>query len=84
MLITGGAGFIGSHLAERLLSDGHHVTLLDDLSTGREQNIRHLLSNSRIELVRDSVENASTVNILMARSDAVFHLRRRGRAAHRR
>src|SRR2546421_9307938 len=74
MLITGGAGFIGSHLAERLLADGHHVTLLDDLSTGRLENIQHLLERPSVHLVRDSVENADTVNLLMAECDAVFHL----------
>ncbi|MEO6434529.1 MAG: NAD-dependent epimerase/dehydratase family protein [Tepidisphaeraceae bacterium] len=74
MLITGGAGFIGSHLAERLLADGHELTLLDDLSTGREENIRHLTNEPRVQVVRDSVENISTVNVLMSRVDAVFHL----------
>ncbi|MEA2709868.1 MAG: UDP-glucose 4-epimerase [Phycisphaerales bacterium] len=74
MLITGGAGFIGSHLAERLLADGHEVTVLDDLSTGRLENVRHLIDDSRVQLVRDSVENVSAVNIAMAQCDAVFHL----------
>ena len=74
MLITGGAGFIGSHLAERLLADGHEVILLDDLSTGRLENIRHLIDDSRVQLVRDSVENPSAVNIAMSQCDAVFHL----------
>src|SRR5262245_6008857 len=73
-LITGGAGFIGSHLAERLLADGNQVTLLDDLSTGRESNIAHLLPNSNLHLVRDSVENDATVGVLMSECDAVFHL----------
>jgi UDP-glucose 4-epimerase len=73
-LITGGAGFIGSHLAERLLADGHSVVALDDLSTGREQNVAELRNNPRFQLVRDSVENEPTVNILMASCDAVFHL----------
>ena len=73
-LLTGGAGFIGSHLGERLLADGHEVVVLDDLSTGRGQNVAHLRANSRFQLVRDSVENEATVNLLMARCDAVFHL----------
>jgi UDP-glucose 4-epimerase len=73
-LITGGAGFIGSHLAERLHADGHSVVVLDDLSTGREKNIASLRSKDRFEFVRDSVENQSTVGVLMARCDAVFHL----------
>jgi UDP-glucose 4-epimerase len=73
-LITGGAGFIGSHLAEQLLEQGHSVILLDDLSTGRAQNIARLRGHDRVQIVRDSVENESTVNVLMANCDAVFHL----------
>ncbi|MFI5381270.1 MAG: GDP-mannose 4,6-dehydratase [Tepidisphaerales bacterium] len=73
-LITGGAGFIGSHLAERLLADGHQVTLLDDLSTGRLDNIAGLRANPRLQFVRDSVENEPTVNLLSSSADAVFHL----------
>jgi len=56
-LITGGAGFIGSHLSERLLADGAAVTILDDFSTGRMENIAHLAGNERFQIVRDSVEN---------------------------
>ena len=74
MLITGGAGFIGSHLAERLLAEGHHVTLLDDLSTGRTDNIHHLINDPRVRLVRDSVENSQTINHLAGDCDAIFHL----------
>ncbi|HZN66811.1 MAG TPA: GDP-mannose 4,6-dehydratase [Tepidisphaeraceae bacterium] len=73
-LITGGAGFIGSHLGEKLLAEGHSVVALDDLSTGREQNIAALRGNARFQLVRDTVENEATVNTLMASCDAVFHL----------
>ena len=73
-LITGGAGFIGSHLAERLLAGGHSVAVLDDLSTGREKNIAHLRGQAGFEFVRDSVENESTVGVLMARCEGVFHL----------
>jgi UDP-glucose 4-epimerase len=73
-LITGGGGFIGSHLAERLLADGHAVVILDDFSTGREQNLRAAAGHARLETVRDSVENAATVNLLLSSCDAVFHL----------
>jgi UDP-glucose 4-epimerase len=73
-LITGGAGFIGSHLAERLLADGHSVAVLDDFSTGRIENISHLLVNPHFQMVRDSVENESIVGLLMASCDAVYHL----------
>jgi UDP-glucose 4-epimerase len=74
VLITGGAGFIGSHLAERLLGEGRRVTLLDDLSTGRAENVAHLRPSPDLTFVRDSVENDATVNMLMAQCDAVFHL----------
>ncbi|HEY7087215.1 MAG TPA: NAD-dependent epimerase/dehydratase family protein [Tepidisphaeraceae bacterium] len=73
-LITGGAGFIGSHLAERLVRDGHRVTLLDDLSTGRAENLASLHNNSNVQIIRDSVENQSTVDIAVASADVVYHL----------
>ncbi len=53
--ITGGAGFLGSHLCERLLQDGHEVICIDNYFTGSKQNIRHLLSNTRFELIRHDV-----------------------------
>jgi UDP-glucose 4-epimerase len=74
VLITGGAGFIGSHLAERLAADGHAVTVLDDFSTGRIENLAALTGKPGFQVVRDSVENAHTVNTLMAGCDAVYHL----------
>lgn len=77
-LITGGAGFIGSHLAERLLADGQTVVALDDLSTGRPDNLARIQSNpawaGRFQLVRDSVSHDATVNLLMSQCDRVFHL----------
>jgi UDP-glucose 4-epimerase len=73
-LITGGAGFIGSHLGERLLDDGHTVVVLDDLSTGRDRNLAHLRGRPGFQVVRDTVENETTVATLMAHCDAVFHL----------
>jgi len=73
-LITGGAGFIGSHLAERLLERGQCVTVLDDLSTGRLENIALLRQNPQFQFVRDSVENAATVNTLVHAADVVYHL----------
>ncbi|MDB5173015.1 MAG: dTDP-glucose 4,6-dehydratase [Phycisphaerales bacterium] len=73
-LITGGAGFIGSHLAERLVRDGHHVVALDDLSTGSLRNLAGLVGRAEFQLVRGSVEDEATVNILLSQCDAVFHL----------
>ncbi len=73
-LITGGAGFIGSHLADLLLAKGHQVILLDDLSTGRYANIEHLLGRPDVEFVLGSILNADLVDDLMARSDVCYHL----------
>jgi UDP-glucose 4-epimerase len=73
-LITGGAGFIGSHLAERLLQDDHQVSIIDDLSTGSIENITHLKSDRRFSYVIDSVTNEPLLAELIDRSDVVFHL----------
>jgi len=74
VLITGGAGFIGSHLAEAMLQAGHSVSVVDDLSTGSLENIRHLLGRQAFQFVRDSVRNASTMSVLVDHCDVVFHL----------
>jgi UDP-glucose 4-epimerase len=73
-LITGGAGFIGSHLAERLLDRGDHVVLLDNLSTGSMENIRHLKTSARMEYHLDSIENRRLVAELVDDADIVVHL----------
>ncbi len=73
-LITGGAGFIGSHLAERLLSRGDRVVLLDNLSTGSMDNIRHLKSFEGMEYHLDNIENRQLVAELVDDADAVIHL----------
>ena len=73
-LITGGAGFIGSHLAERLLKQGHEVAILDDLSTGRLENIEHLLGNRRFSATIGSVMDEAVLAPLVAECDTVFHL----------
>lgn len=74
ILITGGAGFIGSHLAEALLRMGHDIVLVDDLSTGSLENIRHLLGGGNCQFVRESVRNAGTMTPLVDRCDIIYHL----------
>jgi UDP-glucose 4-epimerase len=73
-LVTGGAGFIGSHLCERLLGDGWEVYALDDLSTGAMRNVEHLMANERFHLVVDSVLKPAVVNELVHKCDVVYHL----------
>jgi UDP-glucose 4-epimerase len=73
-LVTGGAGFIGSHLAELLLADGWEVYALDDLSTGSMANVEHLRENRRFHLVVDTVLSPSVVNELVHKCDVVYHL----------
>ncbi|MBI2093588.1 MAG: GDP-mannose 4,6-dehydratase [Candidatus Omnitrophica bacterium] len=74
ILITGGAGFIGSHLAEELIHQEHEVTTLDNLSTGRYENIAHLSGNPRFQLVVGSILNETLVDKLVERCDVIFHL----------
>ena len=74
VLITGGAGFIGSHLGERLLSDGHEVTAIDDLSTGSFENIESFRDDPNFRFVFDNVRNSETMHILMESCDVVYHL----------
>lgn len=73
-LITGGAGFIGSHLAERLLEKGEHVVLLDNLSTGSMENIRHLKGSDRLEYHLDGIENRQVLAELVDDADVIVHL----------
>ena len=73
-LITGGAGFIGSHLSETLLEKGSEVFILDDLSTGSVENIRHLKSNNRFHHFFDSIQNKHLLAELVDESDVVIHL----------
>ena len=74
VLITGGAGFIGSHLAERYLAQEDHVLVIDDLSTGSIENIRHLKAHRRFSYFIDSVENRQLTAELVDECDVVFHL----------
>lgn len=73
-LITGGAGFIGSHIAEELLKRGEEVIVLDDLSTGSMENVKPFIKNSNFNLFIDSVLNSSITDELVKKSDFVFHL----------
>jgi len=73
-LITGGAGFIGSHLADRLLARGDEIVALDDLSTGRARNVEHLAGDPRFLLVRGSILDAEAVGSLVGEADVVVHL----------
>jgi UDP-glucose 4-epimerase len=74
VLVTGGAGFIGSHLSELLLADGWEVFALDDLSTGSAQNVAHLKDRPDFHLVVDSVLSPSVVSELVHKCDVVYHL----------
>ncbi|MCS7051698.1 MAG: GDP-mannose 4,6-dehydratase, partial [Thermomicrobium sp.] len=69
MLVTGGAGFIGSHLCESLLGDGFEVIAVDNLSTGRVDNVEHLLSHPRFQFVHHDVTDELDVQV-----DAIYHL----------
>ncbi|HYW27177.1 MAG TPA: NAD-dependent epimerase/dehydratase family protein [Terriglobales bacterium] len=73
-LVTGGAGFIGSHLTDALIARGWHVTVLDDLSTGSRHNVAHLLDHPRFRLVTGSVLDPATVGDAVAGTDRVYHL----------
>lgn len=73
-LVTGGAGFIGSHLVDQLLARGDEVCVLDHLSTGRIENIRHCLGHSRLRFINDTILNMSLVDRLVEECDTVFHL----------
>ena len=74
ILITGGAGFIGSHLAETLISEGHKVDVIDDLSTGNIENIAHLKKNKRFRFYLDSVLNEKLMHHLIKGSDIIYHM----------
>lgn len=73
-LITGGAGFIGSHLAEALLAQGHQVTIIDDLSTGRFENIAHLVGHPSFRFAIETITNETVMDRLVSECDVIFHL----------
>jgi UDP-glucose 4-epimerase len=74
ILITGGAGFIGSHLTEALLAQGHRVAVLDDLSSGSIENLRAVRSNPRLEMIPEKVENLPILAEMVDRADLIYHL----------
>lgn len=74
VLVTGGAGFIGSHLVERLLADGKTVTVLDDYSTGREENLEKVASHPGLEIIRARISDCAELPKLARKSGAVYHL----------
>lgn len=73
-LITGGAGFIGSHLAEALLAQGHRVMVVDDLSTGRFDNIAHLVEDPQFDFAIETITNETVMDRLTSECDVIFHL----------
>jgi UDP-glucose 4-epimerase len=73
-LISGGAGFIGSHLSESLLAVGHKVTAIDDLSTGLMSNVEHLTVNPNFQLVIETITNAAAMDRLVSECDLIVHL----------
>ena len=74
ILITGGAGFIGSHLCDTLLEQGHYVLVIDNLSTGRIENIQHLKNNPRFHFAQADVTNEIVLDRLASKSDIIIHL----------
>ena len=74
ILVTGGAGFIGSHLCERLISDGHTVTAIDNFSTGRASNLVNLASSVNFTLIEGSILDSTILNPLIKEAEYVFHL----------
>ena len=74
ILITGGAGFVGSHLADRLHREGHEITVIDNLSTGRYSNVEHLEGKKNFRLIIDTVLNEALMEELIRETDRVFHM----------
>ena len=73
-LLTGGAGFVGSHLLDQLVDRGDSVIVLDDFSTGRKENISHHIQNKAVEVIEGSILDAGLADKLVSKSDRVFHL----------
>ena len=74
VLVTGGAGFIGSHLVERLLDDRQRVVVIDDFSTGRAENLRAVKNNPRLKIIRSKISGCKNLPQIVEKSEFVFHL----------
>ncbi len=74
ILITGGAGFIGSHLAEKLIKEGHTVSVIDNLSTGKYSNIIHLVKNQNFSYIIDSILNRDVLRNMVKNCDQIYHM----------
>jgi UDP-glucose 4-epimerase len=74
ILVTGGAGFIGSHLCERLLNEGYKVDVIDDLSTGRIENVRDCVRNKNFTFINDTILNEKIIYTLVDKADLIYHL----------
>jgi UDP-glucose 4-epimerase len=74
IFITGGAGFIGSHLAKVLLGQGHEVTIMDDFSTGNKENLKDIFDNKKLHIVRGSITDEVLLSKCIEKSDIVYHL----------
>jgi len=73
-LVTGGAGFIGSHLVERLLAEGKAVTVIDDLSTGNLDNLHAVISNRNLRVIESKVSECGALSEIVAKSESIYHL----------
>jgi UDP-glucose 4-epimerase len=74
VLITGGAGFIGSHLADALIKDGHQVAIIDDLSTGRAENFAHLQAMPQFQFAVETIGNETVMDRMVSECDVIYHL----------
>src|SRR3954470_12710982 len=74
IVVTGGAGFIGSHLVERLLAEGNKVVVIDDCSTGRVENLASVLTDSRLTFLQSKVSQCAELETILSNSSGVYHL----------
>ncbi len=74
VIVTGGAGFIGSHLTERLLNEGHKVKVLDNFSTGRKENLEHLINNTKLNVINVDIADLKSIEKYFKDIDWVFHI----------